>query len=422
MKKTPLSPGRPEIPANSCETIREKLDAWLNEQKAQKTFHLDPCSDGHEEEGCPCSSHGGGRPQLADLIVLIDTSGSMSGIAKNITDAAKDAIEQAQLECPSDLRVTWLGVDDRQPGSSTAMPGGFPPEFAQTHEMYLTGVGYSGPFVHNDTPAVSWPGEQGANAIQDLAGHFDWRKNACRAIFYISDTTLDADYQQIPQDSAATANAVTAALANEVTVFAHFVEHPHPIGYQSDNPTATAADYVNLCNTTGGEAMIGGASDVATYKNLLKKIICNACGTKCKEVELPEIQPCISVHWGDSDCDCLETDDYEVLYVTVCNCFSNLTFANFSIAQITVTNADNTPVATLPDGTDSVEVRPRGPICFGNIGPCVDGAPSCKSREAVLYTRGAKDGKYKLKFEGICFDIIYGASTESCFEFNLCYS
>jgi hypothetical protein len=420
----PVPPVEPKL--GPCEAIREELETWLTTQKDLKEFQLEPCheGEGHEDKDCACGSHGtANRPPKVDLIVLIDTSGSMTGPAKAISDAAVGAIEEAKKKCPTDLRVEWLGMDT-QPGSGGSSTTGTMPTywpagtmFGQTHEQYLIGGGYPGPFAHDsNTPPIELAHEQGADAIVDLSAHFNWRENACRAIFYISDTNLDA-LGYSASDSAATANAIAAALANDVTVFAHLIKPS-----ATNNQAATEADYNNLCNATGGKAEIGGAPTKELYEALLKDVICNACREKCKTAEFPDIQPCISVAWGDGDCDCLETDDYEVLYVTVCNCYDNVTFANFSIAQITVTNADGTPVAILPDGTDSVEVRPRGPICFGDIGPCVNGQPNCKSREFVLYTRGAKQGKYQLHFAGICFDIVYGVSTKRCFEFELCYS
>jgi len=145
------------------------------------------------------------------------------------------------------------------------------------------------------------------------------------------------------------------------------------------------------------------------------------CNCDCTEVKLPEIKPCISVKWGDSPCDCLETDDVEVLCVTVCNCYSNVTLANLTIGQIQVTDMAGNPVPNLPNGQPSVEVIPSGPICFGDIGPCRErNVPSCVSRELVLYTRGAIGMKYRLTFIGICYEICYHLQTEQCFTLELC--
>ena len=114
------------------------------------------------------------------------------------------------------------------------------------------------------------------------------------------------------------------------------------------------------------------------------------CHCNCVAVEFPDIHPCISVTWGDSACDCIETDDVEVACIKVCNCYSNVTFSELSIAQILVTDLAGNPVPNLPDGTPSVEVLPSGSICFGDVPPCKgDNQPSCVSRELVIYTRGA---------------------------------
>ncbi len=145
------------------------------------------------------------------------------------------------------------------------------------------------------------------------------------------------------------------------------------------------------------------------------------CRCDCVAVELPDLKPCIAVKWGDSDCDCIETDDFEILCVTVCNCYSNVTFEKLTIGHITLTDMAGNPVASLPDGTPSVQVVPSGPICFGDIGPCKGkNAPTCVSREFVLYTRGAIGKDYKLSFEGVCFGVTHHLQVEECFVVKLC--
>ena len=145
------------------------------------------------------------------------------------------------------------------------------------------------------------------------------------------------------------------------------------------------------------------------------------CHCECTAVELPEFVPCISIKWGDSPCDRLETNDVEVLCITVCNCYSNVTFNSLSIGHIVVTDMAGNPVPLLPDGTPSVQILPSGPICFGSIGPCKNAChPNCVSRELVLYTRGAIGKDYRLSFEGICFSIVHHVETEKCFVISLC--
>ena len=140
----------------------------------------------------------------------------------------------------------------------------------------------------------------------------------------------------------------------------------------------------------------------------------------CIELEWPTMKPCFSVKWGDSKCDCLETNDVETLCITVCNCYTNLTFDDLSVGRIHLTNMDGTPIPTLPDGTPSAQIIPSGPICFGSVPPCVHDRPGCVSREAVLYTRGAKGGNYRVVFEGVCFSVTKHIEADACFVLPLC--
>ncbi len=150
----------------------------------------------------------------------------------------------------------------------------------------------------------------------------------------------------------------------------------------------------------------------------------NAASTghaECEKLEIcADLRPDISISWGDSKCDCLETDDVEVLCVTVCNPYSNITYADLTIGQVVVTNMDGTPVPNLPDGTPSVQVFPSGGIGFGDIGPCHGKNSNCVTRELVLYTRGAIGRDYRLSFAGICATIQHAAKSEACFVLPLC--
>lgn len=163
--------------------------------------------------------------------------------------------------------------------------------------------------------------------------------------------------------------------------------------------------------------------------NLLPRLSCHCpdavptagdCRCRCVPLALPKIEPCISVAWGDSPCDCMETDDVEVVCVAVHNCYSNVTFHDLTIGRVRVTDMAGDPVPTLPDGTPSVQVVPSGPICFGDVGPCGLRGSGVVSRELVLYTRGAVGKDYRLSFEGVCFSVSHDFQSEQCFVLTLC--
>jgi hypothetical protein len=141
---------------------------------------------------------------------------------------------------------------------------------------------------------------------------------------------------------------------------------------------------------------------------------------ECTEAMLPEVKPYITVKWGDSKCDGFETDDFEVLCITVCNEYCNVTFNDFTIGRIQITDLAGKGVPKLPDGSPSVEVVPSGPICFGDIEPCEKDRPSCVSREFAIKTCGAVAQCYLLTFEGVCFTVSYELQPKQCFIVKLC--
>jgi hypothetical protein len=388
----------------------------LKSAKAGMYNVMDHCDESHSDCACADPST---KVKLVDLVILLDSSGSMTAAATAVSAAAEAAVYAAASECPSDLRVVWLVVDSTKAGADapgylgdiTATLAGT--SFTQSHQQYLEGIGQTGPFQQDEPQPAgdsTYPGEEGADAIADICNFFDWRRGACKAIFYISDTALDG-YSAF-YDAAAT-NATIAANANGVVLFAH------KILPGSDDRPAVEASYDNLTLPTGGSAYHGPV-DTYQYQVLIKNAICGACGTICKTVALPTIEPCVSIAWGKSECDCFETNDIETAIITICNCYGNVQFTNVQIAFLYITLADGSPVPSLPDGTPSVSIVPMGPICFDDLAPCYEESPSCSSREIVIQTRGALSGGYKIMLGGIQFDVVLSQSFNECFTLTLC--
>lgn len=393
-----------------CENLRDHLNRYLAERCSGKANAMKP---GAENPRCPC---GDPAESGVDLVVLVDASGSMSGAWAALGQAAEAAIKNAEEVCGVKPRVEWLGVDASDTGTQSSQ---LPAPFNQSHEEYLRQQGAQPPFAADGDGIED--NEQGGKAIIDLARHFDWRPGACRSIFYASDEMLDSD-SKTPADSRKAADAaIAAANAAGVRVFTHHVGTRRGQSVASQHPQI-AQHYRDLAEKTGGAAHIGDEPSAELYNDLLTQAICRACGEPgCVEAELPELVPCIDVTWGDSECDCIESDDQETLCVTVCNCYSNVTFANLEIQVAVVTDEDGSAVASLPDGTPSVQVLPVGPLCFGDVGPCVDGEATCVSRQLVLTNRGAKAGSYKVQLYGICFDLVHRYSVPGArFDFEIC--
>ena len=396
----PSEIGLDHIRPQDCKTLTLRTNTILEEVAKSKANTLSHCHD--NSKGCGCDVH---RSVLleeikTDLIVLIDTSVSMDLTVKKVSEAVDTAIDAARSSCDPNLKITYLGVNGTWPDTV----------FDQSHSDYIINIQNKTSITVDKTPS-EWTTDKGARAIEDLSNYAEWREGACRAIFYISDEELDgvSPRGDFSNETAKTDAAIAAANANNVTVFAHLIT-------QQDLAPQILQNYEDLCSETGGEFYSNDFPNTEKYIELLSKVICNSCGSSdCKVIDLPDVNPCISIKWGDSDCDCLESSDYEVMTLTVCNCYSNIAFSNFNIASIEVIGREGHPIPKLPNDKPSIQVHPLGVYCFGDIAPC-----SCVTREFVVLNEGAKAGEYKISLKGICYDIIKSVQTEDCFTFKIC--
>ena len=204
-----------------------------------------------------------------DLVVLMDTSGSMQNESKALSDATQTAVDRVKGKCPNDLRVAYLGVEGTWPGTN----------FNMSLRDYLTreaGVPESSlkAAKYNPTSPYPWgPKEDGAPSIEDTCNFFDWRTDALRTILYLSDDSLkEGGGEPNAEDIAAATSAIATAKKNKVTVFTYLGAH---------GTEKMKAEYARLATGTGGKPFtskdaIGGFTDV------LADVVCS---TKAKGKE-----------------------------------------------------------------------------------------------------------------------------------------
>jgi hypothetical protein len=364
-----------------CEKINQITNDLIKKRCATKTF---------EQSAGTCATGVGSTPNLVDLVILIDTSGSMEDEAANLSSNATAAIQAASQSCPSDVRVKWFGIEGTWAGTN----------FTQSYRAYLNGIGILDAQI-SGTPLDS---EDGAAAIFDLSRHFDWRSGARRIIFYLGDEAMENGDPQDALDVSATDAAIAEALAQSVTVFTYLGTGAPDAG--------TINDYTRIASTTSGQAFAAPVANVGGFQAVLEKIICIG-GKKegCKTVKLPIITPCLRLRWGDDKTDQIETDDWEVLCITACNPYENVVMKDLTIHLI-IQDASGNPPPNLPDGTPSVFITPDLQICFGDLQPCSESAikngSNCVSREVMLMTRGARNEVYNI-IVVYCF--------EACFHY-----
>ncbi|NOY84132.1 MAG: hypothetical protein GXO96_04820 [Nitrospirae bacterium] len=393
-KKSDVSVSQEQI-KTVCQALCDIVDDFQKKDCKTKAFDAEKLLKG---EGCACAGVNENAEAVVDLVVLVDTSGSMAAAAANVSNAAATAIAAAQQSCPTDLRLAWFGLEGTWPGTN----------FLTTSRNHLLGLGVNAGNLNTVT------NEDGAKGVGDLAKHYDWREGACRAILYIGDEGMEQGDPHDGADDAAVTQAIADVNMSNVQIFTHRVSDT---GVVAD--PAKIASYQSLATQTGGK-FFNGPAGVGDYETLVTDVICNACGV-CKHAPIDDIEPCLSLSWGDSDCDKIETTDSEKICITACNCYDNITFKDLIVKAVIVLDAQGQPVATLPDGTPSADITPLGPICFGDILPCDQEGATCVSRQALLQTCGAIPGDYLIAIF-YCYEATFHGLGAQGFKVKLCAS
>lgn len=132
-------------------------------------------------------------------------------------------------------------------------------------------------------------------------------------------------------------------------------------------------------------------------------------------LDIPKIKPWVEIRWGNSNCDCIESDDTEIMYLTVGNPYSNLTLTDLTIQKITLLQGENQPIPKLPNGNPCIDVTPLGPYYFGDIPP-----EGKVTRQLVMWLRGALGGDHRLLLHGICFNASVHGDNDATFKFHVC--
>ncbi|MEM7215688.1 MAG: hypothetical protein AAF423_09100 [Pseudomonadota bacterium] len=200
-----------------------------------------------------------------DLVVLIDTSGSMKDEAGHLSRSLESAIKMAEESCAADLRHCCFGIEGTWDNT----------HFSQSYRNYLltlhdlsdadfAGDRYTGGKKVNAK-------EDGAGAIQDIARYFDWRDGALRTIFYLGDEGLKGGDPRDEKDERARDRAIAVAKEENIMVFTYLGTplqegaKPHP---------ENVADYRKLAFDTGGDAYKSPNEDLGGFEPILESIIC----------------------------------------------------------------------------------------------------------------------------------------------------
>jgi hypothetical protein len=408
-------PGLPTDTEQRCDILEETANKLIAEQCEGKEFTIEPLLH-------PCEGAGKGASKEIDLVIVIDSSGSMQLEAQALSDAAEDAIARASKTClDAKPEVKWLGIEGTFPGT----------RFDTTLRDYLHGQNIADADIRHRGPADADPGglgEDGGRAIEDISDHFNWRPGAKRVILFLGDEPLEGGGQQDELDKQAADKAITAANNANATVHTYAGTD---IELYSDASTGvtTVSEYARVATSTGGIAY-GHTDGIDDFDQVLIEILCASVSTNCGPVQLPEIRPCFTLQWGDGPKDQIETHDTEVLCLTASNPYSNVVLKDV-MAHIVIRDAAGQRPAKLPDRTESLRIKPSLSICFGDLAPCSQGkngkpdngpcthlGPSSISREVVLLSRNALQGPYFI-YVVYCYKAEFSLAFGSVFPIEL---
>ncbi len=119
----------------------------------------------------------------------------------------------------------------------------------------------------------------------------------------------------------------------------------------------------------------------------------------CSMLDLPTLEPCFYLHWGDGTRDQLENRDQEVVYITACNPYGNLRFRGLTITNISIVpKGQNGIIGSQVNQT--IQLIPSRLIHFGDLCGC-----ACTSQELHLLTENAKPQAYEILVD-YCIDQI----------------
>lgn len=213
-----------------------------------------------------------------DLVVVIDTSGSMADESSDLSKDIDIAIQKALEKCPSKLRVTFLGIEGTWDDT----------KFDQSASDYLKGLGVPEsrlqarkPFKEADGRDHAGNREDLCRAVIDLSKHFDWRDGARRAVFVLGDEGMEGgggvltNAAKIKNDE-----AIAVAQHEKVKVYTYQGTPDDSVTNIDRFPSVADRDrvtkeYVRLAEQTGGRSYIY-TTGIANFSLVLQEILCDS--------------------------------------------------------------------------------------------------------------------------------------------------
>jgi hypothetical protein len=226
---------------------------------------------------------------LVDLVVVIDSSTSMKPDATSLSQSVAAAIEAAKTKCPSDLKVSYLGIEGKFSDSL----------FRTTIREHLTKLGVKESDMRarkRGTVASGGAQEDVGRAVEDVVTHNDWRAGAKKAIFVLGDEGIEGG-DPVGQDDIDEANTAIA-VANAADTRVHTYLAKGDPKFQALNKT----EYARVAGETGGQAYTYEDALDGGFQAMIEEVICAskapeepvedcACCKECMERRVAAAKP-----------------------------------------------------------------------------------------------------------------------------------
>jgi hypothetical protein len=212
---------------------------------------------------------------LVDLVIVIDSSTSMKPDATSLSNSVSAAIEAAKSKCPSDLKVSYLGIEGKFSDSL----------FRTTIREHLTKLGVAESAIRGRKRGTVTSGgaqEDGGRAIEDVVTHNDWRPNAKRALLLLGDEGMEGGDNVDAEDIAAANKAIEVAKAGNTRVHTYLAKS----GADEKTRKANQAEFARVAAETGGKAFTY-EDTLQGFQELLEEVICAS-----KQPEQPVVEDC----------------------------------------------------------------------------------------------------------------------------------
>lgn len=256
-------PGQESGIAAGVATLRKP--GPVSTHRSDDVEHGDEGRTLHFPELCvPGTANDPAEPEvpLVDLVVVIDSSASMKPDATSLSNEISAAITAAKTKCPSDLKVSYLGIEGKFNDSL----------FRTTIREHLTKLGVPESEMRGrkrGTVASGGAQEDSGRAIEDVVNHNDWRAGAKKAVFLLGDEAFDGGDPFGPEDVAAADKAIASADAADVRVHTYLAKG----GPDAKTNKANQGEFARVAAQTGGQAFTHDDT-VGGFQAMLESVIC----------------------------------------------------------------------------------------------------------------------------------------------------